>query len=260
MLEYIASFLLSFFQNVSFIGVLLAFVFGAVWLACYRPPLFKQYWLWAVLAGSAFLTFLAIAFIQIPLQTWTISSMADMWGEDVVLQWALLAGIPNIVYTGLVQEGAKIVPVLIYRWRTENTIDPRLMLAVGAVAGAGFGIFETQWAHNSIIASGWTWDLVRSEGVIALAGFWERFFTIGFHTGASALVAYGLSKGKGVLFYFLAAIAHAVLNYSVLLVERGIFSFAFAEIYIAILSLIIAGITIWLRWRKQTVPGKGKKT
>jgi RsiW-degrading membrane proteinase PrsW (M82 family) len=204
-----------------------------------------------VLAGSAFLTFIAIAIIQIPLQIWTINSMSDMWGEEAVLQWALLAGIPNIVYTGLVQEGAKLVPILIYRWRTESALDPRLMLVVGAVAGAGFGIFETQWAHNSIIASGWTWDLVRSEGVIALAGFWERFFTIGFHTGASALVAYGLSKGKGVLFYFLAAIAHAVLNYSVLLVQKGIFSFAFAEVYIAVIALIVAGTTIWLRWRKQ---------
>ena len=260
MLEYIASFLLSFFQNISFVGVFLAVVFGAIWLACYRPPLFKQYWLWAVLAGSAFLTYIAIAIIQIPLQTWTISSMSDRWSSEVVLQWALLAGIPNILYTGLVQEGAKLVPVLIYRWRTDITLDSRLMLAVGAVAGAGFGIFETQWALNSIFASGWTWSQVGSGGVIALAGFWERFFTLGFHTGASALAAYGLSKGKGVLFYFLAVIAHAVVNYSVLLVQKGIFSFAFAEIYIAIIALIVIGVTIWLRWRKQAVPGKRKKS
>ena len=260
MLEYIASFLLSFFQNVTFIGVFLAFVFGAVWLACYLPPLFKQYWLWAVLAGSAFLTFIAIAIIQIPLQTWTISSMSDIWGGDVVLQWALLAGIPNIVYTGLVQEGAKLVPVLVYRWRTESALDPRLMVAVGAVAGAGFGIFETQWAHNSIIASGWSWELVRSEGVIALAGFWERFFTIGFHAGASALAAYGLAKGKGVRFYFLAVISHAVLNYSVLLVQKELISFAVAEVYIAIIALLVAGVAIWLRWRKQAEPAKKKKS
>ena len=110
------------------------------------------------------------------------------------------------------------------------------------------------------IASGWTWDLVRTEGVIALAGFWERFFTIGFHTGASALAAYGLSKGKGVQFYFLAVIAHAVLNYSVLMVQKGIFSFVFAEVYIAIIALFITGVTIWLRWRKQAVPVKKKKT
>jgi hypothetical protein len=260
MLEYVASFLLSFFQNVSFIGVFLAFIFGAVWLACYLPQLFKQYWLWAVLVGSAFLTLIAIAIIQIPLQTWTIRSMGEIWGEDVVLQWALLAGIPNVLYTGLVQEGAKLVPVLMYRWRIDSTLDPRLMLTVGAVAGAGFGIFETQWAHNSLIASGWTWDLVRSEGVIALAGFWERFFTVGFHTGASALAAYGLSKGKGVQFYFFAVVAHSVLNYSVLLVQKGIFSFVFAEVYIAIIALLVAGVTIWLRWRKQVVPVKKKKS
>ena len=48
----------SFFANPTLIGIGLAIAFGAVWLAAYWPPLFRVYWLWAVLALSAFLTLL----------------------------------------------------------------------------------------------------------------------------------------------------------------------------------------------------------
>jgi len=67
MIDYAVSFFKSFFQNPSAWGIGLAIAFGAVWLAGYRPPLFKKPWLWAVLVGSAFLTLAALCFIQIPL-------------------------------------------------------------------------------------------------------------------------------------------------------------------------------------------------
>ena len=45
----------------------------------------------------------------------------------------LLFGIPQILLSGLVQEGAKLVPVVLY-WRREGrSLDPKLGLAVGAV-------------------------------------------------------------------------------------------------------------------------------
>jgi len=50
---------------------------------------------------------------------------------------------------------AKMVPVPVYWWRSGKNIDPKLGLVIGAVAGAGFGIFEGQWQHNVIFASGW---------------------------------------------------------------------------------------------------------
>jgi len=74
MIDYAVAFFKSFFQNPSASGTYLAIAiglataFGAVWLACYRPPLFKKPWLWAVLVGSAFLTLAALCFIQIRLQ------------------------------------------------------------------------------------------------------------------------------------------------------------------------------------------------
>lgn len=256
MFEYMVEIFISYFKNLSFIGVFLAIVFGAIWLACYRPPLFKRYWLWAVLAGSALFTLLAIVLVQIPLQTWTLRGMINAWGTETLLQWMLLAGIPNIIYIGLIQEGAKLAPAAVYWRQTGKRISPVLMLAVGAVAGAGYGILETQYSLNSILAEGWTWDMVELRGALAFGGFWERFFITAFHTGASALAAYGLSKGKGIQFYLIVAFSHALLEYSRLLVEKGLLTLVGGEIYIAVIALAIAGVTIWLCWRKQSIPEK----
>lgn len=260
MFEYMIETFISYFRNFSFIGIVLAIIFGALWLACYRPPIFKQYWLWAVLFSSAFITLIAIVLIQVPIQTWTIKGLANVWGEETILKWALLAGLPNIIYIGLVQEGAKLVPAIVYWRQTGKSLSPGIMLAVGAVAGAGYGILETQWSLNSIMAEGWTWELVTINGVLALGGFWERFFMTAFHTGASALAAYGLSKGKSVHFFLIAAFAHIVLQYSILMVQIGLMSFQWAEVYITVIAIAVVGVTLWLRWRKQDIPVKKKKS
>jgi RsiW-degrading membrane proteinase PrsW (M82 family) len=250
MIEYMVGFFVSFFQNPSALGISLAIAFGAIWLACYRPPLFKKPWLWAVLVSSAILALAAASFIQIPLQIWTGQALGHFWSEEVLWSWILLAGIPQILLSGLVQEGAKLVPVVIYWWRSGRSIDPKQGLAIGAVAGAGFGIFEAQWVHNAIFASGWTWGAVQAGGVMALAGFWERFFAVAFHTAASALAGYGLVKGWGWQFYLIASCLHGLLNYSAVLLHAGVFTVVHLEIYAAVIAVLVTAWALWLRWRK----------
>ena len=82
--------------------------------------------------------------------------------------WILLAGIPQILLSGLVQEGAKLIPVVFWWLRNRTDVAPTMGLVVGAVAGAGLGIFEAVWAHNTVFASGfccycrlWPKSLVR---------------------------------------------------------------------------------------------------
>ncbi|MFC2033758.1 hypothetical protein ACFLUB_04520, partial [Chloroflexota bacterium] len=186
MLEYIIDFLLSWFvyPNNSFASLLLALglavAFGAVWLLCYWPPVFKKHWLWAVFAGSALFSLIAVAFIQLPLQTWAGQALVYFWGEQVVASWIFLAGIPQVLLSGLVQEGSKLVPVVIWWWRKDRNINLKLGLAIGAVAGAGLGVFEAMWVHSSIFASGWSWDMVQTSGLMALEPFWVRFSTVAF--------------------------------------------------------------------------------
>jgi len=250
MIDYMVNTFKSFFQNPSALGIGLAIAFGAVWLACYRPPLFKKPWLWAVLVSSAFLTLAAASFVQIPLQVWTGQALNHFWSQEVLMRWILLAGIPQILLSGLVQEGSKLVPVVAYWWRSGKNIDPKLGLAIGAVAGAGFGIFEAQWAHNLIFASGWTWAAVQAGGFMALLGFWERFFTVAAHIAFSALAGYGLAKGRGWQFYLIASALHGLLNYGVVLLQAGLFTALHVEIYVAVLAVLVTAWALWLRWRK----------
>jgi len=257
MVDYMVNSFKSFFQNPSASGIHLAIAiglaiaFGAVWLACYRPPLFKKPWLWAVLAVSAFLTLAAVCFIQTPLQVWAGQALSHFWSQEVLMRWILLAGIPSILLTGLVQEGSKLVPVVVYWRRSDRNIDPKLGLAIGAVAGAGFGIFEAQYFHNLIFASGWTWEWVQIYGFVALLGFWERFFTVAAHIAFSALAGYGLAKGRGWQFYLIASALHGLLNYGAVLWQAGLLTDLHVEIYIAVIAVAVTAWALWLRWRKR---------
>jgi RsiW-degrading membrane proteinase PrsW (M82 family) len=247
LIDYMVNTFKSFFQNPGAWGLGLAIAFGAVWLACYRPPLFKKPWLWAVLVSSAFLTLAAICLIQIPLQFWAGQALNHFWSQEVLIRWLLLAAIPSILLTGLVQEGAKLVPVVIYWKRSGKNIDPKLGLAIGAVAGAGFAIFEAQ-----IALSGWTWEAVQTGGFMALiyTGFWQRFFVVSAHIAFSALAGYGLAKGRGWQFYFIASVLHGLLNYSIVLWQTGLLTDVPAEIYVAVLAALVTAWALWLRWRK----------
>lgn len=257
MLETMVGFFVSGFANPSILGIGLAIVFGAIWFAPYWTPILKKPWAWAVLVTSAFLCWAAVAFIQIPLQLWVGQALNHFWSQEVLISWLLLAGIPQILLSGLVQEGTKLVPVVVYWWRKGRNIDPKLGLAIGAVAGAGFGVFEAQWAHNAVFAAGWSWEAVQTGGVVALAPFWERFFAVVFHTAASALAGYGLAKGWGWQFYLLASFLHGFLNYSVVALRSGLITGIQLEIFAAVWAVLVTGGALWLRWRKPAVVTEG---
>jgi len=256
MLEGMIAFFVSWFiypnilWNQVLLGIGLAIAFGAIWFTPYWTPILKKPWAWAVLAGSAFLSLVAVTFVQIPLQVWTGQALGYFWSQEIIMHWLLLAGIPQILLSGLVQEGSKLVPVVVYWWRKGRNIDPKLGLAIGAVAGLGLGVFEAVWAHNTIFAAGWSWEAVQTGGLVALAGFWERFFAVAFHIAASALAGYGLTKGWGWQFYLLASFLHAFLNYSVVLLQSGLITGIQLEIFAAVWAALVTGGTLWLRWRK----------
>jgi RsiW-degrading membrane proteinase PrsW (M82 family) len=225
--------------------------FGAIWLSLYRPPLLKRPGLLIVFIISAFLTWASIAFVQIPLQIWTGQVLYHFWDQATIMQWLLLMSIPQILLSGLVQEAAKLIPIIVYWLRSGRNFTPKFGLITGAVAGAGFGVFEAVWVLNSIFASGWTWQTVEVNGILALSGFWERLFAVAFHIAASALAGYGLAKRRGWQFYLLAAFLHGVLNYSIILMQTGLFTAVQLEIYIAVISVAVTAAALWLRWRKD---------
>lgn len=258
MAEQMVGFFLSFFANPGALGISLAIAFGTIWLAAYRPPLRSRPWLWVIIVISIFLTLAAVSFIQIPLQVLAGRAMGNFWSEEVIMSRLLLFGVPQILLSGLVQEGAKLVPIVLY-WRREGkNIDPKLGLVVGAVAGAGFGVFEAQWVHNIVFASGWSWEAVQTGGLMALAPFGERFFVVAAHTAFSALAGYGLFKGKGWQFYLIASGLHALLNYSAALLRAGTLTIMQLEIYVAVVAMSVTAWALWLLRRKTAVSIESK--
>ncbi len=236
------------------IGIGLGIVFGAIWYAAYWTPVLRRPGPWAVLAGSTLITWIAVAFIQIPLQSWTGRAMSFFWSQEILARRILLVGIPLMLLSGLVQEGSKLVPVVIYWWRKGKNIDPKLGLAIGAVAGLGFGVFEAVWVHNTVFISNWNWEAVRATGLFwAMIPFLERFFVVAFHTAASAIAGWGLVKGKGWQFYLIVSFAHSFLNYSTIIFGTGLLSQLELEIFIIICTLIVTAVALWLRYRKQKV-------
>lgn len=252
MLNSEVAYFISFFHNPAAWGIGLAVGFGAVWLACYWPSLARRPWLWVVLAGSAFLTLAAISFIQISLQTW----YGNLWSQSVVARWVLLLAIPSVLISGLIQEGAKMVPVVVYWGRRGRNIDPKLGLVIGAVAGAGFGIFEAQWVLNAVFAQGVAWATIQAGGFMALLPFWERFFAVAAHIAFSALAGYGLAKGWGWQFYLIASALHAVLNYGAVLYQTGHLGAVYTEIYIAAVAVAVTAWALRLRWRRTAAPAE----
>ena len=256
MLEKMIEFFVSgfYFPNITLtallLGVGLGIFFGAIWLICYWPPLFKKYWLLLIMISSAILSWLAVAFIQIPLQAIVGQLLGKFWTKEILMSWILLAGIPQILLSGLVQEGAKLIPIVFWWIRNKTNVSPKMGLIVGAIAGAGLGIFEAVWAHNMVLTSGWTWQVVQAKGLVALIPFWERFSTVAFHIASSALAGYGLAKGWGWQFYLIASFSHALMNYGVVLLQTRMLTIVQMEIYASVIALIITGIALWLRWRK----------
>ena len=236
----------------------LAVLFGVIWLLGYWPSIFKKIWFWPVMIGSAVLTLLAITFVQIPAQYYYNQVFLDKLAPQTLMDWYLLAGFPLVLISGLVQEAAKSLPVAIWWWRGKRTFSPKMGLIIGAAAGAGFGIVETFWVHSQVFAAGWTTQVITQYGFDGILPFWERLFTIGFHTGASALVGYGLAKGKWWKYYLVAAVLHSLVNYSSIFTTYFIYvrgaawlKLSYVEFYIAFVALAVMAVAMYLRWRKD---------
>jgi RsiW-degrading membrane proteinase PrsW (M82 family) len=256
MLQQITSFFMTAFQpgvgwNIVLISIALGLTFGAIWLIAYQPSLRNKASFLLVAGVSALFTWSAISFIQLPLQSFWVQGLLQFWDESTVAQWWLLAGIPFVLISGLVQEGAKMVPLVFYKSKNHGTFDTINGLITGAIAGAGFGVFEAIWVNNKTFASGFSWQILQTQGLGLMLPFVERFFAVGFHIAISALAGYGLAKVKGRRFYLLAAFLHGATNYSVVLAQMGT-STDVIEACLATCSVLVTAVVLWLRWRKTS--------
>jgi RsiW-degrading membrane proteinase PrsW (M82 family) len=226
----------------------LAVAFGAVWLAAHWPPLFKRPWLWAIGIVSAFLTMAAFAFVRTPVQIYYDKLVNHFLEPVAISDWLLLLGIPSVLISGLVQEGAKMVPMALYWWKEGRRITPAMGLAIGAAAGAFFGIFESFSVFGTMFSNGWT-TAAFGHGFTGIAGFWERFFAIGFHTAVSAMIGYGLARGKGWQYFLVGSGFHALFNYPAYFYVKHYIGLAQVETIIAVIAVILTVVVLIVRYR-----------
>jgi RsiW-degrading membrane proteinase PrsW (M82 family) len=250
-------------------AIAIGIVFGGIWLFLYRPPLLKTTGLWLVFIAAAFLTWAAVSFIQLPLQVWTKDALVHRWDPQTLstAKFILLSYIPIVIIAGIVQEAAKIAPVFFFRQRSKNDFTPQSGLIAGAVAGAGFGIFEAIWKLNLILpavgffhsystaisSAGFKSFQIILFGFTPIMGILGSFYSIVFHIAASALVGYGLAKRRGWQFYLLAVILNALINYGAFLTYLPRITVIEGIIWISIPVVLITVFALWLRWHKPRV-------
>ena len=248
------------YHNVTALQILvavgLAVAFGAIWLTAHWPPVLKRRWWWAIGVASAFLAMAAYAFVRTPLQFYYDKLVNHFLNSTTISDWIMLLGIPSVIFSGLVQEGAKMVPMVVYWQKVGRRITPATGLAIGAVAGAAFGIFDAFQVFGTLFGSGWT-TAAFGSGFNGIATFWERFFTIGFQTAASAMVGYGLARGKGWQYYLVAAGFHALFNYSYYFYAKQYLGLVQVETLLAVIAVAVTAVVLIVRYRlRRDFPGE----
>jgi len=254
MLQQSLSFFVNWFSNPNFTAMGIALLLGVFWYMLYRPPLRRYGFLWVVMAVSAILTLLAVVVVQIPLQSLTGTAIAGAFNQSTVTTWIYVLGIPQIALSGLVQEGAKLLPN-VYIWqKSDHSLAPKVGLIIGAAAGVGFGVFEAMWALNQAYAGGWAIASIQGGGFQSLTPLWERFFVIAGHTAFGALAGYGLATDRGWQFYLIAAGLHSLMNYTVVLLQAQLVSMVTVEILVAAVAVAATAWALVLRYTGEGAP------
>jgi len=255
MIEQSLTFFANWFSNPNFTAMGIAIVIGIIWYAAYRPGIRRDYgFLWVVMGASAILTLLAIVIIQMPLQALVGQLLALAFAPETLLTWLYVLGIPQVALSGLVQEGAKMIPMIVVWQRSEHYLDAKVGLLLGAAAGLGFGVFEAMWALNQAYAGGWTLAGASAGGFLAIAPVWERFFAVGGHVAFSALVGYGLATERGWIYYLIAAGLHGLMNYTIVLLQSGLIGVGALEVLAALVAIGASAWALYVRYSGDGAP------
>lgn len=239
----------------AFVGIpdwrsaLLAAAFTLPWLAWLARGRLRSRWLWLALALAALLFPLAIALVQVPLQ----SALGALWNglldRPTIQRYLLLIALPSLLVASAVQETAKLAMAIVGLRLSGERSDAAAGLPFGAAAGAGFGGFEAFWVFNQVFAVGWSFAMVQLQGPLAALPFVERFFTVPFHVASAALAGYGYATGRPWRYWLLAVALHTVANYAAVMTQAGLLSPIATEVWIGVVAAFTFGGAAWLQRR-----------
>lgn len=170
---------------------------------------------------------------------------------------AILLGLLNLALGPATEEGSKLLPLLIPKFR-RWLIDRRTAILIALSLGLGFGIGEAWFV---------AWSLLKTNPEVARLPFYllggyitERWFVCFFHGVFTSIAATGLVLGweKGILYYLWAVLIHAATNSTVYLLRFITSKFGEAAgqaSYSIIFLIIIIGLgTIFFRLMRRAQP------
>jgi hypothetical protein len=188
--------------------------------------------LWLLVIAGGLLFPLAIA-LQVPLQKlyarWVVVPGAQRGFSILVL------GIGTVALSGLVQEMFKFLPILACSRRVSSGENRAAAVALGAGVGVGFGLVEAVLLTDRTLAL----------GIVSPWGIFERAFAILFHAAVAAILALGVWKGARLGYFFLAALLHALGNFSVILYRQNSLNPTLVEISVALFDFSILAFVLW---------------
>jgi hypothetical protein len=249
-----------------FVGVpdwrsaILTLAFAAPWLILLAGRWLRHIWVWLAVALGALLFPLSIAWVQVPIQQAINSLWLRTLPVETIQHYLLLTGLPVVFVAGLVQELTKYGDAVAGLYLVRDSHSPRAGLALGAAAGAGYGVMEAFWLLNQIFASGFTWATVQLGGVSALVGFIERFFAVMFHIGVASLAAYGYATRRPWRYLLVAIGLHTLDDYLVILLQAKLLGVAGLELAAGLIAVGALSAALWLRARPRTPSGGARST
>jgi hypothetical protein len=203
-------------------------VWGLIFLAFLGRDGMSRLDSWAVLAvaGGAFGLVFAV---QAPVQREVAKTVFTAIGARGV--GIYIGAFITALVSGTFQEALKMAPVWLNWYRLEQKPNLGLMMALGAAAGAGFGVVEACWLTGGAYAAG-------HVGLVSPV-IWERLVTVFFHVGTGALLGYGVGRKQLWQYWLLAATLHTFASFTVVFLRQG---FVDAMIFLSFLTIFYLAV------------------
>lgn len=205
-------------------AVLLAF--GLAWLALIAQKRFLQWRVLLFFLLGALLYWPALkilAYASLLFENFFASPAAPRTGSSMMLFGLALL-------FALVEELVKFIPIWL-NWLASSGKRVKLLLAVGAACGAGFGF-----------AQGTNLSAFAPDGSFLLPlELWQRLFVVGLHAGTGALLALLLFMRKPPLYYLIPLGAKTLVGWLYSFVQKGLFGLG---TYALLAAIVCTGILV----------------
>jgi len=191
----------------------------------------RDYWLLFAATGAAFAL---VVVVQAPMQhklSRAIFSGIGSKGSALYVAAFVIA-----LISAIFQETLKAGLIWLRWYLADDKPNLKLMIGLGAAAGAGFGFVESCWLLGTAFAT----------GVVEFLSLpvWERIITMIFHVSTGVLLGYGIGRRQIWQYWLLAASLQTFGTFSIVFWRQGFVDAYIFQGFLTIFYLIILVIAV----------------